>query len=59
MATSASSVGRVHDGTSWIDVKEATVASMRGGGGTSQRPVPPVLNGNGKIHVAIASFRGP
>ncbi|KAG7371982.1 glycosyltransferase GlcNAc [Nitzschia inconspicua] len=48
------SAGRVFDGTSWTDVEEdATTSSIRG----SQRPVPPVLDGDGKVHVAIASFR--
>jgi hypothetical protein len=49
----AVTVGRVFDGTSWTDV-DNTALALRG----RQRPVPPVLDGDGKIHVAVASFRG-
>jgi hypothetical protein len=45
--------GRVFDGKSWTDVDD-TVPVLRG----HQQPVPPILDGDGKIHVAVASFRG-
>jgi hypothetical protein len=51
----ASAAGRIFDGKSWSDVRVGSSSSLFRG---SQRPVPPVLDGDGKIHVAISSFRG-
>ena len=58
-----SSAGRFHDGQKWTDVLDPPPkASGSGGAGGmfrgSQTPIPPVVDGDGKIFVSIPSFRG-
>jgi hypothetical protein len=52
--TTTASAGRFFDGTSWTDVEEDVGILFRG----TKRPAPPMMDGDGTVHVAIASFRG-
>lgn len=45
---------RVYNGEQWTDVLENSESGNTG----NQSPVKPVLNGNEKIFVSIAQFRG-
>jgi hypothetical protein len=54
MATATAERGRVFDGSSWNEVDDSSVPLVRG----SQRPIPAVLDGGGKIHVSVVNFRG-
>jgi hypothetical protein len=49
--------GRIYNGTVWTDVVDVKSTShLRDF--LSLHPVTPVLDGDGKIHVSIVSFRG-
>jgi hypothetical protein len=55
--SSSSPLGRIYNGTIWTDVVEDVPKSQLRDF-LSLHPVTPTLDGDGKIHVSIVSFRG-